>query len=156
MKVDPIETTYDRDFVEWTREQAKALRAAKDAGVNLDLDWEHLAEEIEDMGKSERREVASRISTIIEHLLKLQCSGATRPRAGWMATIARERDRVRRVLEDSPSLRGELDRIVATEMISAGKITTRTMQDHRDQVAPFPDSYSTAQVLGDWYPGSPA
>lgn len=151
-----VEAIYDRDFVEWTREQAKALRAAKGAGVNLDLDWEHLAEEIEDMGKSERREVASWISTIIEHLLKLQCSSAIRPRADWMATIARERDRVQRVLEDSPSLRRELDCIVAVEMTSARKITAQIMRDHRDQVAPFPDSYTAAQVLGDWYPDPPA
>ena len=153
--MDTIETTYDRDFVEWTREQAKALRAAQLIGVNLRLDWDHLAEEIEDMGKSERRDLASRIHTIIEHLLKLQCSSASRPRAGWETTVARGREQARRILADSPSLRQELDRLVREEMVSARKVTERAMLAFRDQVAPFPDSYSTAQVLDDWYPDPP-
>ena len=57
-------------------------------GTNLLLDWENLAEEIDDLGPSIRHQLRSRISTIIEHLLKLEHSPASRPRRGWMDTRA--------------------------------------------------------------------
>ena len=154
--MDTIETNYDRDFVEWTREQANALRAAKNAGVNLLLDWDHIAEEIEDTGKSLTRELANRINAIEEHLLKLQCSSAVQPRTGWRVTVAREREQVRKMLADSPSLRRQLDRITQDEMAPARKFAELAMLEFRDQVAPIPDSYSTAQVLDDWCPSPPA
>ncbi|MEO8715762.1 MAG: DUF29 domain-containing protein [Acetobacteraceae bacterium] len=153
--MDTIETKYDRDFVEWTREQAKALRAAKGAGVNLFLDWDHIAEEIEDMGKSQTRELANRINTIIERLIKLQCSSAIQPRAGWETTVAREREQVRKMLGDSPSLRQLLDRMGQDEIVPARRVAERAMLAFRDQVAPFPELYSTAQILDDWYPNPP-
>ena len=56
---------YDEDFVRWTEEQAAALRRAK--GSNLPLDWENLAEEIESLGKSDRRELRSQITRILRH-----------------------------------------------------------------------------------------
>src|SRR5262249_9612563 len=73
---DPIKTLYDEDFLVWSRQQAKALRSAARGSSNQTLDWQNLAEEIEDLGKRERRELASRVSTIIEHLIKLARSPA--------------------------------------------------------------------------------
>jgi hypothetical protein len=66
---------YDHDFFLWTQEQAAALRCAK--ASNLPLDWENLAEEIESLGKSDRRELTSQITRILQHLLKLTVSPAT-------------------------------------------------------------------------------
>jgi Domain of unknown function DUF29 len=62
---------YEADFVRWTEQQSSAIRDAARSGANLPLDWENLAEEIESLGRSQRRELRSRISVIIEHLLKL-------------------------------------------------------------------------------------
>ena len=76
---------YDQDFFLWTKEQAAALRRAKES--NLPLDWENLAEEIESLGKSDRRQLTSQIRRILRHLLKLEASPAARPRAGWRSTI---------------------------------------------------------------------
>jgi hypothetical protein len=53
---------YDRDFYVWTREQAQALRA-RQAGAN-DLDWDRLAEEIEDLGSEQRNKVRSGVRLI--------------------------------------------------------------------------------------------
>ena len=94
------DATYDTDFCAWAAAQAELLRAGR-----LDeADIARIAEEIEDLGKRDRRELASRIQTVIEHLMKLAASPATEPRAGWEATIARERVEIGRLLEDSPSL----------------------------------------------------
>ena len=98
------DTLYDTDFLRWTAEQAAALRAApKD--TNLPLDWENLAEEIESLGKSERRELGSQIRRILHHLFKLEASPARPPRAGWRASVKAARADALEVLEQSPSLR---------------------------------------------------
>jgi len=79
---------YEEDFVRRTEHQSRALRDAARSGVNLPLDWEHLAEEIESLSRSQRRELRRRISVIIEHLLKLEYSPARDARNAWMDTIA--------------------------------------------------------------------
>ena len=70
---------YDTDLALWAESQARALRDAGHAGTNLPIDWENVAEEIEALGKSQARELASRIRTILVHLMKLQASPATEP-----------------------------------------------------------------------------
>ena len=96
-------TLYDQDFVAWTQDQAARLRAGE-----LDaIDREHLAEEIESVGASERREIRRRIARLIQHLLKWQHQPEHRSRS-WAATIMAQRDGIAAVLEDSPSLAGLL------------------------------------------------
>lgn len=65
---------YEQDFMRWAEAQAEGLRRAAEAGSNLPLDWYNLAEEIESLGRSQRRELRSRLANIVEHLLKLQFS----------------------------------------------------------------------------------
>ena len=99
---------YDVDFYRWTQEQAALLRQVPGERINPPIDWKHAAEEIEDMGLSDLRAVNSRISVILEHLLKLEHSPAGDPRDGWVETVFRCRGDVSRILDDSPSLRGKL------------------------------------------------
>ena len=68
---------YEQDFVLWTEQQAAGLRRAK--GSNLLLDWENLADEIESLGRSDRRELRSQITRVLRHLLKLEVSPSTEP-----------------------------------------------------------------------------
>ena len=68
---------YDQDFVRWTEQQAAALRQAAGLGVNLSLDWENLAEEIDSLGRSLKRELRSRVAVIIEHLIKCRSMDLT-------------------------------------------------------------------------------
>jgi hypothetical protein len=75
---------YDEDFYAWTQEQAAALRALR--GDNR-LDIEHLAEEIEDLGKSDLYAVESYVQQIMAHLLKLDYSGFDLSRRHWRAEI---------------------------------------------------------------------
>ena len=81
----PGEPRYEDDFYAWTQFQAELLRALPVSDNRFDR--EHLAEEIEDLGKSERDAVESQIVRILEHFLKLACSPADRPRYGWMRSI---------------------------------------------------------------------
>jgi hypothetical protein len=71
---------YEQDFFLWTKEQAAALRLAKNS--NLPLDWENLAEEIESLGKSDRRELRSQIRRILRHRLVPDWIGGDRHKRG--------------------------------------------------------------------------
>lgn len=73
---------YDTDIVAWASEQAELLRGGNWAA----LDVEHIAEEIEDVGKSEMRELDSRVAVLIGHLLKWKFQPQIRSKS-WLATI---------------------------------------------------------------------
>src|SRR5512132_1319378 len=98
---------YEQDLYAWSEVQADLLRRRRFS----ELDLEHVVEEIEDVGGSLYREVRSRVRTIIEHLLKLEHSTATEPRAGWERTIRRERADLAEDL--TPSLRPRIERSLA-------------------------------------------
>ena len=76
---------YDEDFYAWTQEQAELLRRVRPRANGLDV--EHIAEEIEDLGKSELHACQSLCEHIIEHLLKLEYSGLDEPARQWRQEI---------------------------------------------------------------------
>src|ERR1700757_3763945 len=77
---------YEDDFYAWTQHQAEVVRTMPVSDNRFDR--EHVAEEIEDLGKSERDAVRSQIRRIIQHLLKLAYSAAQTPRFDWMHSIS--------------------------------------------------------------------
>src|SRR6516225_5265938 len=118
---------YEEDFVRWTEEQSRALRKASQSRVNLALDWQNLAEEIDDLGRSVRRELRRRLTVIVEHLMKLEHSPAIDPRGGWMDTINRERLNIEDLLEDSPSLRRELPSMIERLKPRVARLATSSL-----------------------------
>jgi branched-subunit amino acid aminotransferase/4-amino-4-deoxychorismate lyase len=150
----PTDRSYDGDLVLWAEDQARALRDAARARINLPIDWQNVAEEIEALGKSQRRELASRIRTVLVHLMKLQASPATEPHAGWRATIRRERAEIETLLRDSPSLGPTIPAVIVSESATASRIATADLADFGEP--PKTDlaqtQYEPEQVLGDWFP----
>jgi hypothetical protein len=157
-------TLYDEDFFAWTKQQAKALRAASGSGTNQPLDWKNLAEEIEDLGRSQRRELGSRIREIVEHLVKLQRSPALEPRPGWRASIRRQRGEIEDLLRDSPSLERNIEDIIREQATRGAENAIAELQDRREIAArprsrsgrqSSPPPFTRAQILGDWFPPDP-
>jgi hypothetical protein len=146
---------YEQDFVRWTEQQAAALRQAAELklGANLPLDWENLAEEIDDLGRSLKHELRSRLLVILEHLLKLQHSPAIEPRRGWIETIARERVIIEDLLEESPSLNNDLGRAIDHAKSKAARLAAKSQLTHGEAADVAPPAYTRDQVLGDWFPG---
>src|SRR4051794_20507288 len=107
------DTLYDTDFFEWTQEQSRRLRELAATRPNLPIDWENVAEEIESLGKSNVSAARSHLARIIEHLLKLEYSPAEPPRADWEHSVALHRTDVSAIIDDSPSIRGQLQRSLA-------------------------------------------
>jgi hypothetical protein len=97
-------TLYDTDFHAWANEQAALLRAGKIS----EADIPNVAEEIESMGRSERRELVSRLTVLLMHLLKWQFQPGSRGRS-WHSTIREQRYRLDRHLHHNPSLKAHVD-----------------------------------------------
>ena len=95
---------YNQDIIAWASEQARLLRT----GQFGQLDIEHIAEEIEDVGKSEQRELASRMALLLAHLLKWQFQSAYRGNS-WLRTIIDQRGGIIRRLKKTPSLKASLE-----------------------------------------------
>ncbi|MCM0019644.1 MAG: DUF29 domain-containing protein [Tagaea sp.] len=84
MGLDGRKSAYDADFFTWTQDQAKALRALDPARVGNEVDLAHVAEEIEDLGKREVREVESQLIRLFEHLMKLAYMPNSEARNHWL------------------------------------------------------------------------
>lgn len=105
---------YSQDFYAWTQTQAKAL-----AEQNLaDLDWPHLKEELEALGRQEYRELVSRLTVLLGHLLKWQFQPEKRSRS-WFLTIREQRRAITRHLNHNPSLTSRLPEAI-TDGYEAG------------------------------------
>ena len=98
---------YEQDFYAWIEERVGALRS----GQTQRLDMENLAEEMEDMGRSQRRAVKSALIIILSHLLKYRHQPNRRTNS-WRAAIREHRRRARDELADSPSLRPYSERML--------------------------------------------
>jgi hypothetical protein len=90
---------YDRDFLEWTRRTSELLRR----GCFVEADIEHVADEIEDMGKRDQREVRSYLVRLLLHLLKWQAQPEKRSDS-WLDSIGQSRVELDGIFEQSPSL----------------------------------------------------
>jgi hypothetical protein len=144
---------YDDDFYAWTQHQAAVLREMPVTDNRFDR--EHVAEEIEDLGKSERDVVRSQMRRIIEHFLKLQYSPAQEPRYGWMGSIVDARieigDKITR------TIRHEVEAELARLYRQAKKQAELGLRQYGEQSVidrlPTDCPYTFDQLLEeDWYP----
>ena len=101
-------TLYDQDFYAWANAQAELLRA----GRLSEADIENIAEEIESMGRSEKRELVSRLTVLLQHLLKWQFQPGQRSKS-WERTIRDQRLEIDDHLADNPSLKPKIVEVLA-------------------------------------------
>ena len=94
---------YESDVIAWANEQASFIRAGR---FDL-LDLDHIADEIEDVGKSEQRELESRMAILLAHLIKWQYQAERRTKS-WNLTIIDQRESIARRIKKTPSLKTSL------------------------------------------------
>lgn len=145
---------YERDFFLWTQRQAAELRHAAEHRANLPLDFANLAEEVESLGKSDRRAVTNHLATVIEHLLKLENSPAQPPRAGWRRSARDARTQLRLILRDSPSLLAGLPALIEDAYeIGVAKAETGLRRHEERAALPRSCPYGPEQLLdAGWWP----
>jgi hypothetical protein len=146
---------YDTDLCLWSAQQASLLRrVAAGERVNDQVDWENVAEEIEALGRSDKRELRNRIGTILFHLMKLQASPATEPRGGWRHTVFAQRAAIRDLLRESPSLGRAVAEALREKLPDARALVADSLANYGEQ--PLVDlaslNYTEDQVLGPWLP----
>ena len=148
----PTDSPYEDDFYAWTQEQAALLRSLP-AGANR-FDPEHIAEEIEDLGRGELRAAQSLCEHIIEHLLKLEHSGLEAPADHWRGDIVEWRLQLEKIL--TPSIEAKLD--LAGRYRAALRLVRRLEREVPRLTARLPATcpYTLAQIVGsddeDWFP----
>ena len=121
-----VSTLHDSDFLQWTEQQTELLRrrAAGELPNDEGLDWLNLAEEIESVGASEKREVRSRLMRICQHLLKWKYQPERQSRS-WEATIYVHRRDLQSLFEDSPSLRPFAERVLPSAFVNGREAAQR-------------------------------
>jgi hypothetical protein len=130
----PTSLLYEQDFYLWLQQTAQLLKVRNFEEV----DWDNLIEEIESMGRSEKRELKSRLIVLIEHLLKLVYWEAEKENNanGWRSTIVEQRNQIELSLEDSPSLKPLLVEIF---LDCYGKARKNTLQKYQLSANFFPE-----------------
>jgi hypothetical protein len=146
---------YETDPVAWAERQAAALRRAAAAGSDLPIDFEHLAEEVEELADRRRDALEAALTRTVEHLLKLEHSPAVAPRRQWLLSVAEHRVRAQTLLEDSGRLRQQLPDLLPRVWRNARKLAAKGLAidgvDPRGLPAGLP--YTTDQILDDdWLP----
>lgn len=132
-------TAYDKDFYAWANEQAALIRAGKLDAVDL----ENVAEEIESMGRSEYRELVSRLKQILAHLLKWQYQPNFRGRS-WLLTIEAQRVELLQHLRANPSLKSKVSEALEDAYVLALNLAKKeTGQD----LFPGSNPYMAEQIF---------
>lgn len=148
MKGQKGKTCYEEDFYAWTQQQSSLLQS----GQWNDIDVPNLVEEIESLGKQQRREMRSRLAVLLAHLLKWEYQPEKRSRS-WLATIRVQRRDLLRLLQESPSLKPYLEEAVTSAYINARDLA---MGETEIPESTFPEAvtYSWAQIIdSQFFPG---
>jgi hypothetical protein len=148
---DTTASLYDEDFYAWTQQQAELLRRLP--VISNELDVENIAEEIEDLGRSDLRAAQSFVEHIIEHFLKLEFSGLDEPAEHWRDEIVEWRLQLEKTL--TRSIEAKLD--LPGRYKAALRLVRRLERDVPGLVSRLPPScpYSLDEIISgedDWFP----
>ncbi|MCT7951030.1 DUF29 domain-containing protein [Ancylothrix sp. C2] len=139
---------YETDFYAWTQEQAQLLRNHQFDAIDL----ENLIEEVESLGKQERRELRNRLSILIGHLLKWEYQPERRSDS-WLATIRIQRRDTLKLLKENPSLKPYLEEAVG-EAYENGRDLAKLETKLAKSTFPTVCLYSFSEILDEeFYPG---
>ncbi|MEH1871406.1 DUF29 domain-containing protein [Nostoc sp.] len=140
---------YEQDFYLWIQTTAELLKQ----GRLTELDLENLIDEIETMGRSEKRALESNLEVLLMHLLKYQIQTERRSKS-WEYTILEHRRRVQKALVESPSLKPHFDQVFEESYQTARRLA---VIETGLAIATFPEQspFTLEQVLdSDFFPQS--
>jgi hypothetical protein len=144
-----LKDEYEKDFYAWTLHNAELMRAGKLS----EIDVENVAEEIESMGRSDKRELINRLAVLIAHLLKWRYQ-PNRQSSSWKITIKRQRIDVTSLLTESPSLKHELD-LKLTQAYTKAKLLALEDTGLDEKILPTKCPFTLDQCLNsDFFPES--
>lgn len=110
------QTLYDTDYLQWIKTTVEKLHSRD----YVNVDWDNLIEEIEDIGRSEQTSLESNLIVVLLHLLKWQYQPERRS-GSWESSMIEHRRRIKKALQESPTLKPYLESIFAQSYIEAVK-----------------------------------
>lgn len=140
-QLEPNRHLYETDYLKWIETIVEKLQVQDYSNI----DWENLIEEIEDMGRSERRSLKSNLIVVLTHLLKWQYQPNFRS-GSWKGSIVEHRRRIREALKDSPSLKPYFEEVFAqcySDAVEQASAETGLSVEILPQVCP----YTSREVL---------
>lgn len=144
-RAQPSPTLYERDYHAWLEEQVHALN---ERGFDR-LDIANLTEELEDLARSERRQLESRLEVVLAHLLKWAYEARKRSKS-WKNTLGDQRERIQILLDDSPSLSRHMDEAIARAWRLARRTAGNEMgmeEEQWDSLFPAECPWTTTEIL---------
>jgi hypothetical protein len=139
---------YENDFYGWVQTTVKQLRE-RDL---TNLDWDNLIEEVESLGKQEKRELVNRLIVLLMHLLKWEYQPEKRSKS-WLVTIKIQRIEIAKHIKNNPSLKP----YIADAIINAYEIAIlEAVKETELSFKTFPSScpYSWEEIENDnFFPG---
>jgi hypothetical protein len=142
-----MKTAYETDIVAWANEQAMLLRSGELSAIDI----EHIAEEIEDVGKSEQRELSNRLALLLSHLLKWQFQPTHRG-ASWEKTIKAQRKEIGYSLKETPSLKAKFSDSDWVDVVWAKAVAQAVSETGLD-IFPEKCPWTNEQIMSvDFYP----
>jgi len=143
-----LSTLYDQDFHAWALQSAELIRT----GQLEQLDLEHLAEEVEDMGANKQQQLENRLRILLSHLLKWRYQPHLRSRS-WEATIKEQRYSIQRLMQKNPSLKNKWDETL-TDAYRLGVLLAVRETYLEETTFPSECPYTTEQIVSDdYWPG---
>jgi hypothetical protein len=135
------QSLYETDYLKWIETTVGKLRVQDYSNI----DWDNLIEEIEDMGRSERRSLESNLIVVLTHLLKWQYQPDFRS-GSWKGSIVKHCRRIRKALKESPSLKPYLEEVFAecySDAVAQANAETGLSVETFPQLCP----YTSADVI---------
>jgi len=147
----PTAELYEQDFYAWANEQAALLREGKLESADI----QHIAEEIESMGRTEKRELVNRLAVLLMHLLKWQFQPQGRC-TSWRLTIKEQRRELSDHLDDNPSLKAKLSEAISSAYARA-QLTAARETNLPETTFPTTCPWSFEQMMEDdfWSESTP-
>lgn len=136
---------YEQDAYGWANEQAALLRA----GRLSEIDIQNIAEEIEGVGKAERRELVNRLTVLLSHLLKWRFQPERRG-ASWEGTIREQRFSSADHLADNPSLKPQMPEVIA-QAYRVARIRAKTETGLDEAMFPLSCPWTAEQLFDDGF-----
>jgi hypothetical protein len=149
MNIQTHQSLYDKDFNAWALDMAYKLKTKKFD----DLDIDNLVEEVEDMSKSQRRSLESRLIALIMHLLKWQVQ-SEKQCGSWKGTVRQQRMKIKKLLLDMPSLKNDFDSLLQSQNVYENALIEAINETGlKEKLFPKKIPYTKEQILDDtFYP----
>ncbi|GFE68103.1 DUF29 domain-containing protein [Chroococcus sp. FPU101] len=144
------QTPYTQDFYLWLQTTIAQIKKKSFESV----DWEHLLEELEDLGNEQKHKLESRLLILLEHLLKLAYWSVEREynARNWKGTIIEQRKQIKKLLKNNPSLKSYLTEVFEETYQDARDIVIVKTELASD-IFPLQPAFTLEQVLDEsWLP----